>query len=1621
MNWRKPFYFALLGLLLILLAPWAAARAAERSVVGSHFVRIPAATVEAASGLGLNPRLAVDYGSFHWLEISSADLAKLAASGLNYTVMPDAAQVQVTRFRFDPLAEGEPNLPAGMVAEGNGAGFRLVQLVGPTQDAWLAELEAAGLRVLQYYPHHAFLVWGTAGQIEAVDTLEFVRWTGAFHPGYKINTDLDQRAGVVENVDIFFYNDGDVEETLGELRALGATVLNAYPAQPDKAFYDAIVRADAATFAAIAQLNNVLWLGYAHPVPVLDDEISAQIVAGNHPGGVPVVGYEAHLATLGVDGTGVRWAVVDTGIDYQHPDLDPNIVGGYSFPGACNPAGEPGSDCPGQGHGSHVAGIVAGTGDGVFTDPNGFLYGIGVAPGAELFAMNSLSAAAWPPAGGWQEHSKQAVLGGAIGGNNSWTTGEGTAHGYQSSERTHDIMVHDGNFDTAAVAEPFIEVFSAGNSGPGAQTLTAPKEGKNLIIVASSLNYRAGNIDTISGFSSRGPAVDGRIGVTIATPGEDIISANNDTGTVCGPVVGGTNNLYVYCSGTSMAAPHASGSIALITEWWRSMAEGGADPSSAMAKALLVNGAVDMGTADIPNPNEGWGRVNFTNVIDPDALVLYYDQEDLFSATGEQVVLNVGVPDPNEPLKVTLAWADAPGAVGANPALVNNLNLTVVNDGNTYLGNVFSAGWSNTGGSADNLNNIENVFVQNPGGGATITIDAANISGDGVFYNGDATDQYFALVCYNCALSEDFSLSATPTNLEVCAPADAVYTVEVGSILGYDDTVTLTAQGNPAGTTVNFSVNAQPAPYTSMMTIGNTGAATAGSYDIDIIGTAPTSTHTTTVGLDLYDDVPGTVTLVAPADGATGVTLAPTYQWNAATQGIEYLLEVADDAGFTNIVYSAVVEGTSHQQETALDPLTTYYWRVTPSNICGSGSTSATFDFTTADIPPILLVDDDDNSPDVQATYTSAMDNLGLQYDIWDTANSDTEPSASELAPYELVIWFSGDEFGGFAGPGSATETALASWLDQGNCFFISSQDYHYDRGMTPFMTNYLGAGTITDDDGDYTSVTGTGSVFGGLGPYSLTYPFTDYSDPITPGGSAELAFDGNNGSGAAVNKDNGTYRTTFWVFPWEAIGTAGGREEALQTVLDWCGADTTLPADIAVTPENLDASQPPDTQTTQTLTISNNGDADLEWEIIESETVVLDMTSPAGQTTLANTESLFASFAPNSGVAATNPSGSLLPSESGAVSLVLDDGTPENAIGLTAGGQFIWLNRFTPAPSDYPFTLEQVEVMFRSLDGVNVGETVDIYVYSDADGNPANGATFVGSSTGVTVQVLDAFSVYPVSMNLTGPGDVLIGVVNRTAGTDPGEFVAAIDQTASQGRSWVGLYGGNPGDPPALPAPTFGTIDSFGFPGNWMVRGSGTIGGGGGGCTSTDIPWLSVSPDSGTTAGGASTDVDVTFDSTGLATGVYTATLCVNSNDADTPQIAVPVEMTVFDPTYGVQSGTADADLTGEPGSTVTYTVSITNTGDATDTFDLTLSGNSWTSDLSETSVTLDAGESTTVWITVEIPGDATDGETDTVTVTAESVNDPTATSSVDLTTTADVVVTGYVIYLPVIVSNGD
>jgi hypothetical protein len=82
-----------------------------------------------------------------------------------------------------------------------------------------------------------------------------------------------------------------------------------------------------------------------------------------------------------------------------------------------------------------------------------------------------------------------------------------------------------------------------------------------------------------------------------------------------------------------------------------------------------------------------------------------------------------------QPLKVSLVWTDFASTETAAANLVNNLNLTVTGPGGvTYRGNVFGGGWSTTGGSADNVNNVENVYVQSAAAGTwTVQVSGANV------------------------------------------------------------------------------------------------------------------------------------------------------------------------------------------------------------------------------------------------------------------------------------------------------------------------------------------------------------------------------------------------------------------------------------------------------------------------------------------------------------------------------------------------------------------------------------------------------------------------------------------------------------------------------------------------------------------------------------------------------------------------------------------------------------------------------------------------------------------------------------------------------------------------------
>ena len=206
-----------------------------------------------------------------------------------------------------------------------------------------------------------------------------------------------------------------------------------------------------------------------------------------------------------------------------------------------------------------------------------------------------------------------------------------------------------------------------------------------------------------------------------------------------------------------------------------------------------------------------------------------------------------------------------------------------------------------------------------------------------------------------CGGNPSFALEADPDTQDICAPADAVYTIDVQQFFGFAEAVTLSTSGEPAGATVDFSTNAVPPPYTSVLTVGNTGACSPGEYNIVITGTAMgVIQRSTEVELNLATSAPDVVSLLSPPNGESSVSRSPTLTWQASSQAVEYDVQVATDELFSDVICSETTDDTSYTLGVVLDVLTTYYWHVRATNACGASDYSSTFSFTTDNkLPPV--------------------------------------------------------------------------------------------------------------------------------------------------------------------------------------------------------------------------------------------------------------------------------------------------------------------------------------------------------------------------------------------------------------------------------------------------------------------------------------------------------------------------------------------------------------------------------------------------------------------------------------------------------------------------------------------
>jgi hypothetical protein len=197
--------------------------------------------------------------------------------------------------------------------------------------------------------------------------------------------------------------------------------------------------------------------------------------------------------------------------------------------------------------------------------------------------------------------------------------------------------------------------------------------------------------------------------------------------------------------------------------------------------------------------------------------------------------------------------------------------------------------------------------------------------------------------------SPDFALNVTPPTVIACSPNDANYAVAASYFGGLTGDINLSASGNPGGTSVTFGTNPlTPGSPTSTMTISGITSGAAGLHSITVTGSGGGGSIIHNSMVQLQVNAPGAPpTLIAPANSSTTATTQPLFQWSAVSGATSYTLEVAADAGFTNIVYTATVGTTSNTPGSALAVGSTFWWRVRAGNTCGSGPNSSVFTFQT--------------------------------------------------------------------------------------------------------------------------------------------------------------------------------------------------------------------------------------------------------------------------------------------------------------------------------------------------------------------------------------------------------------------------------------------------------------------------------------------------------------------------------------------------------------------------------------------------------------------------------------------------------------------------------------------------
>lgn len=583
----------------------------------------------------------------------------------------------------------------------------------------------SGTKVLGYLPDDAIVIRANQAQIQKIESASIgLHAYATYMPEYKFSPHFEGISLLngqdVKMVVVKIFNEKDLDLIETQIDKMS----------PDTFIYmsgDRLIflEAKVSRLMEIARLSGVEHIQPFTAFESLDYDLGLTAEKSKTADYSDLSGFETGTQIMnmksawesGFTGRGQIVSFADTGLDSGaldsiHPDFkgaigDAQIIGLFS-----KSWGDP------QGHGTHVAGSIAGRGTASRQLIRGGAFEAQVV--AQGMWSPLLKNIMIPPQVA-QLFSKAYNKGARIH-SNSW----GAAINLGAYD-TFAQLVDDYAFRTPEM----LLIFAAGNSGVDKDkdgrvdggSISSPGTAKNVLTVGASENFISSggiqapisqtrmaanwpaepissskisdNLNGLAMFSSRGPTKDGRIKPDVVAPGTNILSTRSHfkDATV---LWGAYNENYVWAGGTSMATPLTAGAATQTRQWIQQVHQI-QKPSSALVKGVLVHSAKDMYPGQYgegqpyqeikthrPNSDQGFGRVDLAAVMDMKApSTSLVDKQEGVSQDQEDVY-NLEIKE-GQSLLANLVYTDAPGSPNAKVALVNDLDLILVRPDGTEI------------------------------------------------------------------------------------------------------------------------------------------------------------------------------------------------------------------------------------------------------------------------------------------------------------------------------------------------------------------------------------------------------------------------------------------------------------------------------------------------------------------------------------------------------------------------------------------------------------------------------------------------------------------------------------------------------------------------------------------------------------------------------------------------------------------------------------------------------------------------------------------------------------------------------------------------------------------------